>query len=206
MSGWVSMRTLYIVAQVGRGAAPPLLRRRGPAAPPPAHSARDRPRDAAPRRSRAPPPGRLSARSAAHAAGRAARAAHAARCARAARSPRGCARIPERRRRVDDMAREAGASRRTLERLFQKETGMSLGRWRQQARLLHAMRLLARGEPRDVDRARGRLRERRAPSSPRSRACSAPRRGATTGRRRNGRSCLVERGPDSHPDYSNASS
>src|SRR5262249_23663149 len=43
-------------------------------------------------------------------------------------------------------ARAAGASRRTLERLFQRETGMSLGRWRQQVRLLHAMRLLARGE------------------------------------------------------------
>jgi AraC-like DNA-binding protein len=48
---------------------------------------------------------------------------------------------------VDTIAREAGASRRTLERIFQTETGMSLGRWRQQARLLHAMRLLARGEP-----------------------------------------------------------
>jgi len=47
---------------------------------------------------------------------------------------------------VDELARGAGASRRTLERLFQRETGMSLGRWRQQARLLHAMRLLARGE------------------------------------------------------------
>ena len=47
---------------------------------------------------------------------------------------------------LDDLARGAGASRRTLERLFQRETGMSLGRWRQQARLLHAMRLLARGE------------------------------------------------------------
>ena len=48
---------------------------------------------------------------------------------------------------VDRLARSAGASRRTLERLFRKETGMSLGRWRQQARLLQAMRLLARGEP-----------------------------------------------------------
>ena len=48
---------------------------------------------------------------------------------------------------VDEIARQAGASRRTLERIFQNETGMSLGRWRQQARLLHAMRLLARGEP-----------------------------------------------------------
>lgn len=48
---------------------------------------------------------------------------------------------------VDAIAREAGASRRTLERAFRSETGMSLGRWRQQARLLHAMRLLADGEP-----------------------------------------------------------
>jgi len=47
---------------------------------------------------------------------------------------------------VDGLARRTGASRRTLERLFHKETGMSLGRWRLQARLLHAMRLLARGE------------------------------------------------------------
>lgn len=48
---------------------------------------------------------------------------------------------------LDKLARAAGASRRALERLFQQETGMSLGRWRQQARLLQAMRLLARGEP-----------------------------------------------------------
>ncbi len=48
--------------------------------------------------------------------------------------------------RVDSIARQAGASRRTLERIFQNETGMSLGRWRQQARLLQAMRLLAGGE------------------------------------------------------------
>lgn len=46
-----------------------------------------------------------------------------------------------------ELARAAGVSRRTLERLFPAETGLSLGRWRQQARLLHAMRLLARGEP-----------------------------------------------------------
>jgi AraC-like DNA-binding protein len=48
---------------------------------------------------------------------------------------------------VDAIARAAGTSRRTLERLFRKETGLSLGRWRQRARLLHAMRLLAHGEP-----------------------------------------------------------
>jgi AraC-like DNA-binding protein len=48
---------------------------------------------------------------------------------------------------VDAIARTAGASRRTLERIFRKETGMSFGEWRQQARLLYALRLLARGEP-----------------------------------------------------------
>jgi AraC-like DNA-binding protein len=47
---------------------------------------------------------------------------------------------------LDRLVRGTGASRRTLERLFQRETGLSLGRWRQQARLLQAMRLLARGE------------------------------------------------------------
>jgi AraC-like DNA-binding protein len=40
-------------------------------------------------------------------------------------------------------ATTAGA--RTLERLFQKETGMTFGKWRQQLRLLHALRLLAGG-------------------------------------------------------------
>jgi AraC-like DNA-binding protein len=48
---------------------------------------------------------------------------------------------------VHQLAREAGTSRRTLERLFRRETGLSFGRWRQQARLLHAMRRLAHGEP-----------------------------------------------------------
>ncbi len=48
---------------------------------------------------------------------------------------------------LEELAREAGASRRTLERLFQRETGISLGRWRQQARLLQSLQLLAHGEP-----------------------------------------------------------
>jgi AraC-like DNA-binding protein len=38
---------------------------------------------------------------------------------------------------ADSLARTAGASRRTFERIFRKETGMSFGEWRQ---------LLARGE------------------------------------------------------------
>ncbi len=44
------------------------------------------------------------------------------------------------------MAKAAGASHRTLERVFLADTRMTLGRWRQQARLLHAVRMLAAGE------------------------------------------------------------
>jgi AraC-like DNA-binding protein len=40
-----------------------------------------------------------------------------------------------------------GASARTLERVFQKETGFSFGSWRRQARLLAAMTRLAAGAP-----------------------------------------------------------
>ena len=50
-------------------------------------------------------------------------------------------------RTLDDWAREAGASGRTLARLFQKETGLSFADWRQQARLLAAMARLAAGQP-----------------------------------------------------------
>jgi AraC-like DNA-binding protein len=38
-----------------------------------------------------------------------------------------------------------GAGKRTMERRFQKETGMTFGKWRQQLRLMQAMRLLAEG-------------------------------------------------------------
>lgn len=38
-----------------------------------------------------------------------------------------------------------GASRRTIERLFLDETGMTFGKWRQQLRLLRALRLLGEG-------------------------------------------------------------
>jgi len=48
---------------------------------------------------------------------------------------------------IDQVVRKAGASKRTIERRFKIETGMGLGRWRQQLRLLHALRLLANGEP-----------------------------------------------------------
>jgi AraC-like DNA-binding protein len=45
------------------------------------------------------------------------------------------------------LARRAGASRRTMERLFLAETKMTVGQWRRRLRLLHAMRLLAQGAP-----------------------------------------------------------
>jgi AraC-like DNA-binding protein len=41
---------------------------------------------------------------------------------------------------------KAGTSQRTVERLFVQETGLTLGRWRQQVRLLQALRLLAADE------------------------------------------------------------
>ena len=41
------------------------------------------------------------------------------------------------------VARKSGLSARTLERLFRAETGMSFGLWRQKARLLESVRLLA---------------------------------------------------------------
>ena len=39
----------------------------------------------------------------------------------------------------------SGASKRTVERLFQENVGMTFGKWRQQLRLMQAMRLLAEG-------------------------------------------------------------
>jgi AraC-like DNA-binding protein len=51
-------------------------------------------------------------------------------------NPRSLTRICER----------AGASKRTVERLFRSETNMSLGQWRQQLRLVRSLHLLAEGE------------------------------------------------------------
>ena len=47
---------------------------------------------------------------------------------------------------LDELSRNAGASKRTIERLFQTETDLTFGKWRQQMRLMHALRLLALGE------------------------------------------------------------
>lgn len=53
---------------------------------------------------------------------------------------------PSDRRTSSEWARIAGASERTLERLFRAEVGMTFGRWQQQARLLRALEILASGE------------------------------------------------------------
>ena len=53
---------------------------------------------------------------------------------------------PDRMQRLDLVIQGSGASRRTLERLFWEETGVSFGRWRRQIQLAHAVRLLAEGQ------------------------------------------------------------
>ena len=44
---------------------------------------------------------------------------------------------------ADDLARQSGLSTRTLERVFRAETGLRFGQWRQKARLLESVRVLA---------------------------------------------------------------
>jgi AraC-like DNA-binding protein len=53
---------------------------------------------------------------------------------------------PSDKRSLRELSRVAGASKRTIERLFKAETALGFGRWRQQFRLGHALRLLAAGE------------------------------------------------------------
>jgi len=48
---------------------------------------------------------------------------------------------------VAELATRAGVNRRTLERLFMADLGMSVGEWRQRLRLHHALRLLAERRP-----------------------------------------------------------
>jgi AraC-like DNA-binding protein len=48
---------------------------------------------------------------------------------------------------LEQISRKVGASPRTIERLFRSETNMGFRKWRQRLRLLHALRLLAAGEP-----------------------------------------------------------
>ncbi|WP_370154284.1 helix-turn-helix domain-containing protein [Ferrovibrio sp.] len=48
---------------------------------------------------------------------------------------------------LEEIARDAGMSSRTLARLFRRETGMGFQQWRQQARLAEALARLAQGQP-----------------------------------------------------------
>jgi AraC-like DNA-binding protein len=66
---------------------------------------------------------------------------------RARRAAEQLCRGPGEPRAIDEAARVAGASKRTLERLFRSETAMTLGRWLQRLRLIEALRLLAAGQP-----------------------------------------------------------
>jgi len=52
---------------------------------------------------------------------------------------------PNDQRTLRGLCKAAGTSKRTVERLFQEEIGMTFVKWRQQLRLMHAMRLLAEG-------------------------------------------------------------
>lgn len=52
---------------------------------------------------------------------------------------------PSDRRPLAHICKEVGASKRTVERLFQKDVSIAFGKWRQQLRLMEAMRLLAEG-------------------------------------------------------------
>jgi AraC-like DNA-binding protein len=47
---------------------------------------------------------------------------------------------------LDRLSQRHGAGRRTVERLFRNETGMSFGLWRQKVRLLDSVRLLSEGK------------------------------------------------------------
>ncbi|MCP5080109.1 MAG: AraC family transcriptional regulator [Alphaproteobacteria bacterium] len=50
-------------------------------------------------------------------------------------------------RSLEAWAHHAGASPRTLKRLFRSETGLTFGQWRRHVRLITALELLALGEP-----------------------------------------------------------
>lgn len=52
---------------------------------------------------------------------------------------------PGGRRTLAHICAATGAGKRTVERLFQADVGMTFGKWRQQLRLMQAMRLLAEG-------------------------------------------------------------
>jgi len=66
--------------------------------------------------------------------------------ARAARIVRALVADPSEQKTLERYCRESGASKRTVQRLFVAETGMTFEKWRQQLRLLCAMERLALGQ------------------------------------------------------------
>lgn len=52
---------------------------------------------------------------------------------------------PSDRRPLLEVCKAAGGSKRTIERVFRRDVGMTLGNWRQQLRLMQGMRVLAEG-------------------------------------------------------------
>lgn len=69
---------------------------------------------------------------------------------RDARLARACERLledPARGDTLGSIAEHAGASARTLSRLFRHETGLSFSHWRQRVRFTNALEALVRGEP-----------------------------------------------------------
>jgi AraC-like DNA-binding protein len=48
-------------------------------------------------------------------------------------------------RTLEELCKDCGASKRTVQRLFLEETKMTFAKWRQQLRLLHGMQVLASG-------------------------------------------------------------
>jgi AraC-like DNA-binding protein len=53
---------------------------------------------------------------------------------------------PSESRPLRQLCKVAGAGKRTVERLFQEDVGITFGKWRQQLRLMRAMQLLAEGK------------------------------------------------------------
>jgi AraC-like DNA-binding protein/quercetin dioxygenase-like cupin family protein len=53
---------------------------------------------------------------------------------------------PSESRPLRQLCKVAGSGKRTVERLFQEDVGITFGKWRQQLRLMRAMQLLAEGE------------------------------------------------------------
>jgi AraC-like DNA-binding protein len=53
---------------------------------------------------------------------------------------------PSDKRLLDELCEQCGASKRTIERIFQEQTLMTVGKWRQHLRMLHSIEVLIAGE------------------------------------------------------------